>query len=1110
MSSKTSPILCMVAAAATAFSLLTAPVAPAFAAQTRTFKPKEVPPPALKRKKPNSSPQMQKRMRDPFLRTMKRQLLSFPRTLAKYGLELKYLSEAKKDVTRIPVGLSVYGFKQFFDTRKTYFENIGISVALPKRAKLDFAGKFEVKPDEKNPVVSGTVTISIVGKGGSMSFKYDHKRGLVLTAGAKYDRQFIAAGVTVDTTGKYGAKIVLKAGGLQLHIDPVKYVVRSYRTYRQIAAGAIKKVGAIKQPKVGGVFLGVNPQLLYAASTNTLPAYLKAHGSVWLVSLKRLLPLAKARKIRTLAPVTRIEGFIVDKKAGDVLLIGRSEAWAPPIEVDVLIAVLRAVWRHGMSPYVSLDPQQPHKWTMLPSIARIGGVPDDLRNSRMIQIMLRADAKLKSRYSGSALQWKDRYEVAFCRRFLGSDQAFRVWYLKNRGYRISRQTSRGRLWLSPRPPAIGDIRRFASEEGSLFHFRTGVVIRREIWSPKLARFEAKEGHRVDMSRVRQMIEKRKSLLAENVQALTANYHRLERRYRDFKSLRQIVELMMFARLARRHPVPTEMMSALAQLPVRTVRVRKQWPRYQWKSRCGRKRWIWRGGAVMRMWLSQAKFLVKRSNAMQGVLGKIRQANWRRRPVVFVASLFTPSGFVEPGKGNIAAAENLLDRSRQALDDRKFKAAFDLASRAARIAPKVAEIHAVMAVLANKLRNYSVARNEAAIAIKGGLESAFLFGLRGYALLSQKKYKAALVSYNQALRLNPRDAVTYNNRGNAYDGLGHYRRAIADYDQAIRLNPRYAGAYFNRGLTYRNLKQYRRSIADYDQAIRVNPSNAKYYYVRGKSHYSYVGYSYYKFPLRQYRKAVADFTKAIELNPRLSRAYEKRANIYDFHLKQPSKAISDYSKAIELDSSLISAHSILKFKHKLFPKAIAFYNQLVELKPQNASAYEGRGWLYYYLGQHQKAIADFTKAIELTPTQPHPKKAKAYYTRGVTISKFRIKQELYHGKSNRTRKLNARAIADFTIAIKLNPRLAYAYYRRGLGYLEFRQYRRALADFTSAIKLKARYNVAIAQRGFAFEMLGNRRRAIQDYRAACAIERLRSRGCWMESAAGLKRLGVDYK
>jgi tetratricopeptide (TPR) repeat protein len=54
-------------------------------------------------------------------------------------------------------------------------------------------------------------------------------------------------------------------------------------------------------------------------------------------------------------------------------------------------------------------------------------------------------------------------------------------------------------------------------------------------------------------------------------------------------------------------------------------------------------------------------------------------------------------------------------------------------------------------------------------------------------------------YNEAIRLDPNNAPTYNNRGRAYHTHGDLNKAISDYNEAIRLDSNDAPAYNNRGV-----------------------------------------------------------------------------------------------------------------------------------------------------------------------------------------------------------------------------------------------------------------------------------------------------------------------
>jgi Caspase domain/TPR repeat/Tetratricopeptide repeat len=78
----------------------------------------------------------------------------------------------------------------------------------------------------------------------------------------------------------------------------------------------------------------------------------------------------------------------------------------------------------------------------------------------------------------------------------------------------------------------------------------------------------------------------------------------------------------------------------------------------------------------------------------------------------------------------------------------------------------------------------------------------------------------------------------------------------------------------------------------------------------------------------------------------------------------------------------------------------------------------------------------------------------------------------------------RAIADYSEAIRLNPRYDSAYRNRGKAYHAKHEYDLAIADFDKAISLKPEA-LAYTNRGLAYAAKGDRERAISDFRAALA-------------------------
>src|SRR5262245_39674259 len=85
----------------------------------------------------------------------------------------------------------------------------------------------------------------------------------------------------------------------------------------------------------------------------------------------------------------------------------------------------------------------------------------------------------------------------------------------------------------------------------------------------------------------------------------------------------------------------------------------------------------------------------------------------------------------------------------------------------------------------------------------------------------------------------------------------------------------------------------------------------------------------------------------------------------------------------------------------------------------------------------------------------------------------------------------KAIADYTKAIEIDPLYADAYYRRGNVYVltdcpllrilgKRCSRERAIRDYDKAIETDPKHRWAYSRRGYAYELEGNLRSAIEDY------------------------------
>lgn len=99
------------------------------------------------------------------------------------------------------------------------------------------------------------------------------------------------------------------------------------------------------------------------------------------------------------------------------------------------------------------------------------------------------------------------------------------------------------------------------------------------------------------------------------------------------------------------------------------------------------------------------------------------------------------------------------------------------------------------------------------------------------------------------------------------------------------------------------------------------------------------------------------------------------------------------------------------------------------------AYDLRGLAYEEIGDHRRAIDDYTEAIKLRPYSLY---VSPYNNRGIS----------YEAEGE-----YAKALRDYSTAITLNPALPEPYMNRGRLYEKFGEYRKAMADYNRARELK---------------------------------------------------------
>ncbi len=134
-------------------------------------------------------------------------------------------------------------------------------------------------------------------------------------------------------------------------------------------------------------------------------------------------------------------------------------------------------------------------------------------------------------------------------------------------------------------------------------------------------------------------------------------------------------------------------------------------------------------------------------------------------------------------------------------------------------------------------------------------------------MAEKRYEAAIQTYQDLLKSDPKNAVFLNMIGIAYLDFGNYEQAKKYFIRAAKADNKYSSAVNNLGMVYYHQKNFRRAIREYQRAVAIDPDQA--------GAHANLGFAYYnsnKFP-----EAATEFQKAIEIDPRIFEANDRGGN-----------------------------------------------------------------------------------------------------------------------------------------------------------------------------------------------------------------------------------------
>ena len=125
----------------------------------------------------------------------------------------------------------------------------------------------------------------------------------------------------------------------------------------------------------------------------------------------------------------------------------------------------------------------------------------------------------------------------------------------------------------------------------------------------------------------------------------------------------------------------------------------------------------------------------------------------------------------------------------------------------------------------------------------------LYNEQGSAIMAQAKtdptaqqraneqFNLALSDFNNALRLNSKDAQAWSNRGLSFWRMGQLDSAANNLQRAINIDPNYEVAWSNLGSIYASMRRNEDAVNAYEKAVALNPGFADGWYNIGIINYN---------------------------------------------------------------------------------------------------------------------------------------------------------------------------------------------------------------------------------------------------------------------------------
>jgi len=188
--------------------------------------------------------------------------------------------------------------------------------------------------------------------------------------------------------------------------------------------------------------------------------------------------------------------------------------------------------------------------------------------------------------------------------------------------------------------------------------------------------------------------------------------------------------------------------------------------------------------------------------------------------------------------------------------------------------------------------------------------------QGQQLIELGKSNEAILKFNEAIKVDPKNRFSYLGRGIAMTRQNELEDAMSDFDFIIKMFPDKPEGYYGTAIVYAKKQDYENALYNINKAISINPNDGQYFSDRGFIYYN----------KKELENAKQDFRQALSINPECPYANLGLGEVYRKYNLLDEAALY-LEKSIEINQKIAKSHIFLAsvyFDQDLFIKSLLTY------------------------------------------------------------------------------------------------------------------------------------------------------------------------------------------